>query len=637
MVATPSTLASPTAWLATVCVAMLVLAGTAMAAPTPPGTPSSSAGTVTAAGETTFTWGQATTSDAGASIVRYEGGLVASASDEPAGSFELSTAWGPVGLGADGTYFFKVRAVQSDTITETAGPYATLRVVVDRTEPTVTVSFPPPNGLNGWHIGQSGLKITPKCDDATAVSGCTPVTWTAQTKGSTQSFTVTDAAGNTTVATSGLFKFDRIAPTPRGLLSPGPDAKLAAEPTYTWTRFDDGTSGTERYEVQYRVGACTTSFSSAVLLATAPHPAAGVTTVSTVRTVPTPLPINQDICWRVRTFDFAGNSSVTSGRRLRIDPSTPPAPAIMGGPSGSTNVAAPTFSWNGDQPTFRWDVTGPGEDEPAQEGAGTAKEVALKPLADGDYTFRVSQVSPFEAVSAEATRSFEVDTVAPPAPVITRRPTFPTASPAVFSWSIEAGSFGRWTVLGGGGATMRGPSDAPTGSVSLPGLANGAYDFRLVAIDPAGNASQQVSDPFAITGVAAAGGSGASKNALLPKLNASRLRPKAGRVLATRRPVLSWARGPRGTTLYNVQLFRVGKKSAVGRQTIKKVLSSFPRGTRYRTSKKMTPGACYIWRVWPYIGTRFAAKPLGISNFCIASAKVLRAKAAKARRARARR
>ena len=46
-----------------------------------------------------------------------------------------------------------------------------------------------------------------------------------------------------------------------------------------------------------------------------------------------------------------------------------------------------------------------------------------------------------------------------------------------------------------------------------------------------------------------------------------------------------------------------------------------------------------MWRVWPYLGTRFTKQPLGISNFCIANKAVLRKaaqrKAARTRAARA--
>jgi hypothetical protein len=432
--------------------------------------------------------------------------------------------------------------------------------------------------------------------------------------------TVTDAAGNSATASSPAFKYDQIAPTPRGLIAPAPNARLAAEPTYSWTRFDDGTSGTSRYEVLYRVGSSNGSYS---LLARAGHPTdPRVTTVSTARNaLATPLPVGQDVWWRVRTYDNAGNASLTSARRLRIDPTAPPAPQFTGGPGGPTNDARPTFSWNGNQPTYEWDVTAAGEESPAQSGRGAGSAVTLGTLPDGDYTFRVLQVSALGVPSADATRSFTVDTVAPAAPVITRRPGFPATGSAVFEWSMEPGAFGRWTVIGAGGAVVRGPSDAPAPSVTLDGLAGGSYSFRLSAIDPAGNASALLSEPFTISG---ASGRSASQTARLPRQNALRLRPRVGATVMTRRPTLKWVKGPRGTTVYNVQVFRVGRVGRNGQPQVRKILTAFPRKQRYTLKKRLATGTCYVWRVWPYQGNRFAPKPLGISNFCVAKASAIR-------------
>jgi hypothetical protein len=65
----------------------------------------------------------------------------------------------------------------------------------------------------------------------------------------------------------------------------------------------------------------------------------------------------------------------------------------------------------------------------------------------------------------------------------------------------------------------------------------------------------------------------------------------------------------------------------------------FPGKRRYRMpAVKIRAGTCYVWRVWPFVGNRFTGAPLGVSNFCVASSKVLRQRAAAAakRRARAR-
>jgi hypothetical protein len=52
-------------------------------------------------------------------------------------------------------------------------------------------------------------------------------------------------------------------------------------------------------------------------------------------------------------------------------------------------------------------------------------------------------------------------------------------------------------------------------------------------------------------------------------------------------------------------------------------------------ARKILPGTCYVWRVWPFVGRRFTGSPLGVSNFCVASAKAIKRAEAR-RRARAR-
>jgi hypothetical protein len=104
--------------------------------------------------------------------------------------------------------------------------------------------------------------------------------------------------------------------------------------------------------------------------------------------------------------------------------------------------------------------------------------------------------------------------------------------------------------------------------------------------------------------------------------------------MLTRRPVLRWRGGP-DATVYNLQVFRVLRaRTAAVTHPVKKIYSVFPSKRRYRMPKaKMLPGTCYVWRVWPFVGRRFTGKPLGVSNFCVASKKALRQKAEAKRRA----
>jgi hypothetical protein len=580
------------------------------------------------------------TADPGESIVSYEGGFDASPT--------TPVATGVVTLG-DGAHTFSVRAVQSDG---QRSDYAQLPIVVDNGAPTITFGFSSAANAGGWRRG--ALTITPNCADTlSGIASCTPAfPWAGgDSATATATATATDGAGNPGSG-SVVFKYDATAPAatgpdgPAGQPSePGPAALVVAEPTFFWTPGFDATSGVrgdDGYELQFRD---TTTDNEWHTIANRDD-AGGVGNYSAKRDPAvwaTPLPEKHQLQWRIVTFDNAGNSRSSTERFLTIDSTIPPAPQITGGPSTPIRFTSPTFTWTGSPGnTFSWDLTVPGRETPVRGPfAGPATEAMFPSLADGAYTFRVSQVTPFGQPGAQATRAFVVDTTPPVAPTITARPPFPASGIITLGWSVEPGAFSRWQIVGAGGAVVIGPSDTPLNSISIANLADGAYSFQVLQIDPAGNASATTAEPFTVTTPLAPGQSPGTNprvqpEFLLPTQNAARLRPKAGKTLPTRRPVLRWRKGPRGTRLYNVQIFKVVKKRRGAAPTVKKVYSVFPSKRQLRAPKsKMQPGTCYVWRVWPYTGTRFTPKPLGISNFCVAKASVLKRKAAQAAARRA--
>ena len=572
------------------------------------------------AADWTFTF--SATPDPLNTLVGFEGGLTASATGEP--TAPVSPPFAANGL-AEGVHYFRVRAVQQDPLagTTTTSGYATATIRVDRTPPArPTAVFVPsrPNGTNGWY---RSLTIDWSCSDPSGAV-CPDQVITTARRGGVARQVATDGAGN--VSPSGVtpaFDFDNGAPLP-AIASPSNAARVAGEPVFRWSRLTDPTSGNNRFEVYARWSGV-----SDQLIARA-----GGSAVQVERNVRTsPLPEAVSIRWFVRFVDNAGNTRDSAARTFTIDP-TPPsaAPDITGGPSGPTRSTTPTFTWSGTEPRFSWDVTPVGGSEPAQEGAGAAKQVTLAALPDGEYTFRVSQVTALGAQGPEATQGFSVDTVAPPAPAITGRPANPTGTPAAFAWTTETGAFSRWQVSNAAGGVVRGPSDTPATSVGVGPLPSGGYTFSVWQVDPAGNVSPPASEGFSVQlppGVVVA--TPRRRAAPLPRLNAGRLTPSAGRVVASVRPIFRWKKGPAGTTLYNVQVFRVVKKRAGRAATIRKIHSGFPRSTRYRSPKKLVPGQCYVWRVWPYTGSSFTDEPLGISNFCVVSAKTIRRNVAKAK------
>ena len=94
--------------------------------------------------------------------------------------------------------------------------------------------------------------------------------------------------------------------------------------------------------------------------------------------------------------------------------------------------------------------------------------------------------------------------------------------------------------------------------------------------------------------------------------NARRLRPAAGAIISTRRPLLRWRAHP-GAGLYNVQVFRLR-----GRTSLTKVVSTLPRLNRLRVpAGRIAWGNRYVWQVWPYLGRGYPSRPLALSYFSV--------------------
>ena len=304
----------------------------------------------------------------------------------------------------------------------------------------------------------------------------------------------------------------------------------------------------------------------------------------------------------------------------------PAPPVITVAPPALTNVPAPTFGWTGDATGYQWSLVDSAGTR-VDGGTGPETTVTLSArLADGSYTFSVfaESTDPLSPPSDPATHTFALDTVAPPTPRITTRPPFPTTvtTPEFGVADVEPGAAASWSVVAAGGVLAQGPAPLGSPTVTLGALTVGSYLFQVVQTDPAGNASPTAAAPFAIVAPPAAPAPKPAARAarlVLPKMNTHRLTPRVGASIRTVRPVLTWSRGPRGTTVYNVQVFRVGARGASENATVRltKLRSVFPRARQVRM-RGLARGQCYVWRVWPFIGTKFTAKPLGVSNFCVA-------------------
>lgn len=380
-------------------------------------------------------------------------------------------------------------------------------------------------------------------------------------------------------------------------------------PTFAWSA---GSSGVPiaRYEVFVETPG------GAVKVAEAPAGTLSATATSD-------LPDDGRYRWFVRLVNTLGGTANTPvPERAQVQVATPPAaPSLTDGPAGVTAASAPGFTWSGTRTSSHWvllDSAGaPLQSGSSPSGSGHAD---LAPLPDGPYVFRVAQTNSAGLDGEWAARAFAVDATPPPAPSPAAGAARST-TPA-FSWrNPDPGAVATWRVRGARGAVVAGPSDTTLTGVAPRPLPAGAYVFEVRLTDAAGNVGPWGSEPFSIapsatpkTGTALTA-SGAAGRMNLLRRNARALRPAPGARIATVRPVLRWRAGPAGTGLYNLQIFRV----AAGDRLLK-VGSAFPSGTRYAlpAGTALTPGACYVWRVWPYRGRGYTPQPLGISDFCVA-------------------
>jgi hypothetical protein len=278
------------------------------------------------------------------------------------------------------------------------------------------------------------------------------------------------------------------------------------------------------------------------------------------------------------------------------------APEISGADGDVWNAASPvpTYVITTDVPNRKvsWSVAG------VASGAGRSPlQVRLSGIGDGQYRLVAS------GQGGDTERAFRVDLTPP-------RITFrqPTSGMQIEQNALLLADYSCQDAV------------ACTGTVP-PGAAldtsqTGPATFSVRALDDAGNEAVSMVDylvratvPSAEPVQAPAGGPGsppAANPITLTLINAPDLRPAAGVMIGTRRPLLRWKARP-GATLYNVQVFRL-----LGDGSIRKVVSAFPRVNRFRVpARRIAWGNRYIWRVWPQLPGGYASYPLGISYFSV--------------------
>ncbi len=497
------------------------------------------------------------------------------------------------------------------------------------------------SGLAGctttMRIGTRTVNLAPQqgpLGSGTPVTDAIPMTRDATQLGDRViTYAGSDVAGNTNAKTVRYTVVDTIAP---GKPMPTMPAETVntRRPTFSWPRSTETGTGMQRYEVwidnakSFEVKPLS---SNGLELAEYSIPLPDLEFIDennngrldtgekvTQQKVPD-LSSGQHT-WQLRAVDGAGLTSRSDTIAFRVDTTAPDAPQVSG-PSGLVATRTPVFQASGlPNAMFSWVLEGfvpDGSTTPVQSGAPSPSgTVAPSALDDGAYRLKVRQRNALGTDGQYAIVLFTVDGTPPPAPAgLTGASADGDAQP-VFTWTAgEPGGTFRWQVLGPAGDTRLGPGSVAAAPMRLPAaLPPGAYTFRLVQADAAGNLSAPADVAFRVAAPPApgpvpapiAGAPPATTTSVRPgttklvvaTIGAARSRPKAGATVRTLAPRLSWPRY-RGATVYNVQVYRMQGTRFV------KVVSAFPRRNAYVVSaKKLKKGQRYLWRVWPYIGAR---------------------------------
>jgi hypothetical protein len=176
--------------------------------------------------------------------------------------------------------------------------------------------------------------------------------------------------------------------------------------------------------------------------------------------------------------DAAGNTSTCSGSLSYTEDSIAPQTSIIGGPAALTKQRAQTFTYASSEPRSHFECSLDGAAFTACASTGKL----ITSLNDGRHTFQVRAVDQAGNTDASpAQRSFTVDTT-PPSTRITGGPKGSTKdrTPTFRFSSTQAGS--RFD------CSLDGRKWTSCGSPHTVGkLAYGKHNFRVRAIDPAGN------------------------------------------------------------------------------------------------------------------------------------------------------
>ncbi len=196
--------------------------------------------------------------------------------------------------------------------------------------------------------------------------------------------------------------------------------------------------------------------------------------------------------FNVKSRDAAGNESGVASRTWTIDATPPPTPSIGSGPTGATNSTGAGFAFSSTEAGvgFLCQLDGVGY-------SSCITPASYAGLADGSHTFSVKSRDTAGNESVAASRTWTIDTIAPPAPSIDSGPSGTTsAGSASFGFSSTEAGVSHHCRLDGGGYT------ACTSPTIYSGLIDGSHSFVVKSQDGAGNESAAASRGWTVDTVA---------------------------------------------------------------------------------------------------------------------------------------
>jgi predicted outer membrane repeat protein len=370
-----------------------------------------------------------------------------------AGAFAACTSPHTTAALADDAHTFEVKA--TDAAGNTDATPAGLAFIVDTGAPETTIDAGGPDGPTNdstpsFDFSSSEPGSSFECSvDAGAFAACTSP-HTADLADGAHTFEVkaTDAAGNTDATPAGrAFTVDTVAP--ETMVDAGPTGLTNdSTPTFDFSS-EPGASFLCKVDA------------AAFAACTSPHT--------------TPVLADGAHSFEVKATDAAGNADSTpAGTAFTVD-TVAPETVVNAGPNGLTNDPTPTYAFSSE----------PGASFECRVDSGSfaacSSPHTTAALADGDHTFEVrAKDAVGNTDGSAASRAITVDTAAPQTIIDSRPPATTASTSASFTFSSESGATFECALDAAAFAACTSPRQ-------YTGLAAGAHQFRVRAIDAAGN------------------------------------------------------------------------------------------------------------------------------------------------------